>query len=137
MDTLNTDKKFTIILSAYQDSNTVVQNLIDTCKLRAYIEHELHAHHIRAIGVYKGGQEQSFVVHTNSNKVVYACRKQAYDVHNQECVLIRNNRKHEIKLHGSDANNTLIGEHFMVRSSAPSGCDNYTILNGKDYYIVI
>lgn len=137
MDTLTTDKKFTIILSAYQTGNTIVQDLIATCKLRSYIEHELHAHPVRGIGVYKGGQEQSFIVHTNSSSVVYALRRYAYDVDHQECVLISNNRKHEIKLHGWKGFNKLIGVRFVQHDKVARGCENYTILNGTDFYTVV
>ena len=137
MDTLTTDRKFTVILSAYQANNTIIEDLIATCKLRAHIEHTLHAHHIRGIGVYKGGAEQSFVVHTNSSSIVYSLRRYAFDECKQECILVCNNRKHEIKLHGIDGNNTLIGERFTCHDKAPKGCENYTILNGKDYYSVL
>ncbi len=136
MDTLRTGKKFTLIVSAYQASNTPLQNLIDTEALYSFIEHEVHAHAIRAVGIYKGGHEQSFVVHTNSSSKIVLCRRQAYDVHKQECVLVRNNRRHDIKLHHADGFNTLIGEHFKQQDNAPKHRD-HTILNGTDYYTVI
>lgn len=136
MDTLRTNKKLTVILSAYQASNTPLQNLIDSEALYAFIEHEVHSHAIRAVGIYKGGHEQSFVIHTNSSSKMVLCRRYSFDVCHQECILVRNNRKHEIKLHGSDGFNTLIGEHFSQLPTAPKQ-DDYTILNGKDFYGVV
>ena len=136
MDTLTTSKKLTVIVSAYQKSNTPLQNLIDSEALYAYIEHKVHAHAIRAVGIYKGGYEQSFVVHTNSSSKMVLCRRYAYDVSHQECILVRNNRKHEIKLHNCDGFNTLIGEQFKQQATAPKHRD-HTILNGTDYYTVI
>jgi len=56
---LETDKKFTIILSAYQsDFNTPIQDLINTELMKVYLEHDLHVHAIRAVGVYHGACEQ-------------------------------------------------------------------------------
>lgn len=136
MDTLRTGKKFTLIVSAYQKCNTPLQNLIDSEALYAFIEHEVHAHAIRAVGIYKGGYEQSFVIHTNSSSKIVEIRRYAYDVSHQECVLVRNNRRHDIKLHNSDGFNTLIGEQFKQHTNAPKHRD-HTILNGTDYYTVI
>ncbi len=136
MNTLVTDKKFTVMLSAYQASNSDIQNLIDTELMHNFIEHDIHVHAIRGVGVYHGGAEQSFIIHTNSSQVVTQLKRLGLEVHNQECVLVSNNRKHEIKLHNSDANNTWIGERFTRHYSAPKGANSYTILNGKDYYTV-
>ncbi len=124
------------MLSAYQGSNTEIENLVSTELMQHYIEHEVHAHAIRGVGVYHGGAEQSFIVHTNSSQVVTQLRRYALTEHNQECVLISNNRKHEIKLHNSEGTNTYIGERFTRHYAAPKGANSYTILNGKDYYTV-
>lgn len=137
MNTLNTDRKFTVMLSAYQSSNSELENLIDTEKLHHFIEHHCHVHAIRIVGVYHGGAEQSFVVHTNSTNTLHQLKIHALEVHNQECVLISNNRKREIKLHDSDGVNVLIGTHFAQHHSAPKGANSYSILNGRDYWTVV
>lgn len=136
MNTLVTDRKFTVMLSAYQDSNSELVNLIHTELMHHYIEHDLHVHAIRAVGVYHGGTEQSFVVHTNSSNVVTQLKRYALHEYNQECVLVSNNRKHVIALHNSDATTQYIGERFTRHYSTPKGANSYTILNGKDYYTV-
>lgn len=136
MNTLKTDKKYTVILSAYQDISTPLQNMVDTDRLHYFIEHNCHLHAIRAVGVYKGGSEQSFVIHTNSSNSVSNIKRHVLIAYSQECVLISNNRKHDIKLHGGDGNNTDIGKRFIHSHTAPKRTDNYTVLNGTDYYIV-
>lgn len=136
MNTLLTDKKYTVMLSAYQSTNTDLQNLIDTERLFSYIEHYMHVHAIRAVGVYHGGAEQSFIVHTNSSQVVSQLKLHALNEHEQECILVSNNRKHDIQLHNSDANTTHIGHGFKMTYKAPKGATSYTILNGTDYWSV-
>jgi len=83
-----------------------------------------------------GGAEQSFIIHTNSSSVVADVKRLGLDVYHQECVLVSHNRKHEIKLHNSDATNKYIGERFVRHYATPKGATSYTILNGKDYYTV-
>jgi len=136
MISLLTDKKYTVMLSAYQDSNTDLQNLIDSEALAFYIEHELHAHAIRAIGVYHGKAELSFVVHTNSSHIMSKLKRHGLEVFNQECVLVSNNRKHDIQLHNSDATTSHIGHGFKMQFKAPKGATAYTILNASDYWSV-
>ena len=136
MSTLISDKKYTVILSAYQTSNTQLQNLIDTELLRHQLESELHVHPIRATGVYKGEGEQSFVVHTNSHNQAYEVRAIGLHTFKQESVLISNNRRHEVKLHNAGGFNTVIGERFISAGHALKGHDNYTVLNGTDFYFV-
>lgn len=124
------------MLSAYQASNTDLQNLIDTEALAFYIEHELHAHTIRAIGVYHGGASQSFVVHTNSSHIMAKLRRHGLEMFNQECVLVSNNRKHDIQLHNADATTSHIGHGFKMAFKPSKGATCYTILNASDYWSV-
>ncbi len=137
MSSLQTDKKYTVILSAYQTCNSDLQNLIDTELLRHQLENELHVHPIRATGVYHGVGEQAFVIHTNSHNLAYQVRSIGLHNHKQECVLISNNRRHEVKLHNAGGFNTVIGERFLQTHKAPQGYSSYTILNGTDYYYVV
>lgn len=135
MITLDTDKKYTLILSAYQATNTDLQNMLDTERMYDALTHRYHVHAIRAIGVYNGDQEQSFVIHTNSANTMAEVRRLALNAYNQECILVRHNRKHEIKLHNFNCDNTLIGTRFELSDSKHAG-QNFTVLNGKDYYVV-
>ena len=136
MLTLTTDKKWTIILSAHQAINSPLQNMLDTERMFDSLEHRYHVHAIRAIEMYKNHLEYSFVVHTNSTNQMAEIRRMALNAYHQECVLVRHNRKHEIKLHHSNCENTLIGHHFNLSSGQLKNVFNYTILNGKDYYTV-
>ena len=132
---MNTSDKYTVIFSAYQDKCTPLENMLNTAKLEYFIRHNCHLNPIPAVGVYQGGCEQSFVVHTNSSNSVCHVKRHVLIAFNQECVLISNNRKHSIKLHNSDGTNTDIGERFVFSHSQPKA-DNYTVLGGVDYYIV-
>lgn len=136
MNTLITDKKYTVMLSAYQDDNDLLVNLINTEVMRWHIEHAIHAHPIRAVSVYHGCVEQSFIIHTNSSNVVTELKQYALDVFNQECVLVSNNRRHDVQLHNSNATTTHIGHVFKLAHKAPKNAVSYTILNGCDYWNV-
>jgi len=136
MNTLITDKKYTVMLSAYQATNTDLQNLIDTEALSYYIEHELYSHAIRAVGVYHGTATQSFVVHTNSSHVMSKLKRHGLEMFNQECVLVSNNRKHDIQLHNADATTSHIGHNFRLSHKPSKGATSYTILNASDYWSV-
>jgi len=136
MNTLTTDRKYTVMLSAYQSINSELTNLMETEKLAWIIEHDVHAHAIRAVGVFHGGAEQSFIVHTNSRQVVSMLKLIAIDNLHQECILVSNNRKHDIQLHNSDATTSHIGHAFKRSDKAPKGATSYTILNGCDYWSV-
>lgn len=135
MNKLTTDKKYTVIFSAYQDMCTPLENMVNSARLEQFVRHNCHLNPIPAVGVYNGGCEQSFVVHTNSSNSVSHVKRHVLIAFNQECVLISNNRTHSIKLHNGDGSNTPIGKRFTHSHSTPSG-DNYTVLNGNDYYIV-
>lgn len=136
MLTLITDRKYTVMLSAYQAGSSDLDNLVRSERLACYIEHDVHCHAIRAVGVYHGGAELSFIVHTNSNQVM--CQLKRLGLHHlkQECVLVSNNRKHDIQLHNSDATTSHIGHAFKCHDKAPKGATSYTVLNGCDYWSV-
>ncbi len=137
MNTLVTDKKYTVILSAYQAANSELDNLRDSQILHRFIEVYCHCHAINAVGVYNGSAELSFVIHTNSSNTVHQLKRSAFEVNNQECVLISNNRKHDIQLHFADAVTSHIGTKFVHNDKAPKQATSYTILNGYDYWSVI
>ncbi len=136
MNTLKTDKKYTVMLSAYLPCNEELTNLLFTERLYDRLLHEYHVNPIRAVGVYHGGAEQSFVIHTNSSRVVGEIKRLALEVYYQECVLISNNRKHDIQLHNMDATTSHIGHGFKCQDKAPKGATSYTVLNGCDYWSV-
>lgn len=136
MDRIHTNRKYTVIVSAFQESNTAEDNYIATEQLYHFIENaHCHLHAIRAIGAYKGGSELSFVVHTDDMANVAEIRRNAFLVNNQEAILVRHNYKHEVKLHCNDGVNLMIGSHFIKCKRKPVDM-SYTVLNGKDYYIV-
>ena len=136
MTTLLTDRKFTVILSAYLPSNEPLQNLLFTERMNDRLLHEYHVNPIRAVGVYQGDSEQSFVIHTNSSRVVGEIKRLALDVYHQDSVLVSNNRKHDITLHMQDANTVHIGHSFRCYTGVPDGCKCYTVLNGCHYWVV-
>ena len=136
MTTLITDRKYTVMCSAYQAGHSDLTNLINTELLAQYIEHDLHCHAIRAVSVYHGGAEQSFIVHTNSSHTMSQLRRYALDMYKQECVLVSNNRKHDIQLHNADATTSHIGHGFKCQDKAPKGATSYTVLNGCHYWTV-
>lgn len=136
MNTLHTDRKYTVMLSAYCTVNSELLNLLNTERLADYIEHTLHLHAIRAVGVYHGQAEQSFVIHTNSHNSVTSLKRYALYELSQECVLVSNNRKHDITLHNTDATTTHIGHKFKCQDKVSKGATSYTVLNGKDVWSV-
>lgn len=137
MSTLKTDKKYTIIVSAYQANNTLLQNMVATMRLHKFIEVYCHCHAIPAVGVYHGDAEQSFVVHTNSSNTMAQIRRAAFEVDNQECILISNNRKQDIQLHYPLVTKH-VGHYFrMSEGHAPKGAHSYTILNVNHYWSVV
>ena len=137
MFTLKTDKKFTVMLSAYQATNTDLQNLIASALMKDIITNSMHCHAITAIGVYNGRAEVSYVVHTNSSQIMTRLKRYALDECEQECVLVSNNRKHDIQLHNSDATTAHIGNKFRRQDKVDKHATSYTVLNGTDYWSVI
>jgi hypothetical protein len=136
MNTLVTDKKYTVILSAYLSNATELTNLINSARMHDRLEHHYHVHAIPAIGVYHSDAEQAYVIHTNSSHTVGDIKRLGLEVYKQECVLVSNNRKHDVQLHNSDCTTTHIGHGFKCRQNAPKGATSYTILNGCDYWSV-
>lgn len=136
MITFKTDRKFTVVLSAWRSHNSGMTNLLLTERLFDNIENRLHLHAIRAIGCYQRDAEQSFIIHTNSSNDVNELKRLAFDVYDQDAVLVVYNRKHAVKLHFQNATTEQVGNR-MVHSTKPvQGHDSYTILNGCDYWSV-
>lgn len=136
MTTLITDKQYTVIVSAHQASSTPLQNMIANQRLQHYLEHDCYCHAIPAVGVYHGTAELSFVVHTNSANTMAQIRRSAFEMDNQECVLISNNRKHDIQLHYPDTCKHIGHKFIMTEEHAPKGWQSYTILNATHYWSV-
>lgn len=136
MNTLNTDKKYTVILSAYLDTNTGLTNLLLTARLKDRLLNAYHVHPIAAVGVYQGVGEQSFVIHTNSSHTMGDLKRLGLEVYGQDSVLVSNNRRHDIQLHMQDCTTKHIGNVLKHYQSMPKGCHNYTVLNGCDYWVV-
>ena len=136
MISLHTDKKYTVILSAFLDSNSDLQNLLFTERMKDRLLHEYHVNPLRAVGVYHGSAEQSFVIHTNSSHVVGDIKRLGLECYGQDSVLVSNNRKHDIQLHMHDCTTMHIGHTFKCYTGVPNGCQAYTVLKGCDYWVV-
>lgn len=138
MNTFNTDRKFTVIVSATTKDNNTLDNLVATCRMNDNLEHRIHCHAIRVIGVWNGEAEQSFIIHTNSSSTVTEIKRLALDVYGQSSVLVSNNRKHDVTLHNSDVTTDHIGTHFSTISGKQHrmpAC--YIITNGDTYWAVM
>ena len=137
MNTLDTDRKYTVIVSAYRASNNALENMIDTERLFDRLEHHYHVHAIRAISVDPSSVKQVFIVHTNSGHDMSEIKRLVLNAYHQKLVLVRNNRKHDIQFHYSDANTKHIGHNFKcVRYSTPTDKDCFIILDGQDYWSI-
>lgn len=135
---MNTLNKFTVILSAYDDSQPAVYNLIASEQLAD----ELTAHNFtgiayqRAVGCFQGQVEQCFIVSTNSSNIVNELERIAWS-YNQQCVLVSNNRKKVITLCYPDSAPLVIGERFAINNKlAGNGLLSYTVVRGE-YWAVI
>lgn len=132
---MNTNKKFTIILSAFDNRACNAANYRAHIALLAYITARTDDVH-QAMGMYKGEVELSYVVNTNSSNIVSQLREHAWYRCNQQCVLVSNNRKNEIGLYHSDwEQNDTIGSRFVPHTTAPRGVDAYTYVDDV-YYTV-
>jgi len=137
MNKLTQGKKFTIICSAYQAQASQLDNMLATDEMAKYLTNQVFVEYTRAVGIYRGQGEQSFVINTNSSSVVSHVTRYCQHTHNQECVLVSNNQRHSIKLHFEDCSKQDIGHNFGVHGGKPSAkVDAYTVLNGTDYYVV-
>jgi len=136
MISLLTDKKYTVILSAYLAVNSDLQNLLFTERMKDRLLHEYHVNPLRAVGVYKGDSEASFVIHTNSSHVVGDIKRLGLECYGQDSVLVSNNRKHDIQLHMHNCTTVHIGHTFRCYTGVPDGCQAYTVLKGCDYWVV-
>lgn len=134
MTTLKTDKKFTIMLSAFMKGTSLLTNLKLTARMKLRLHDEYHVNPVECIGVWHGDSEVSFFIHTNSSSTVTEIKRLALDVYKQEAVLVSNNRKHDIQLHNSDATTDHIGKHFVQHANAKQIGPCYTVVNGCDYW---
>ena len=126
---MKTNLKFTVILSAYHVDNSHLGNMLNTeCLAAAMASNGTQA--TRAVGSYGDSIEQSFVVHTNSSNVVRSLVDLGIARYKQQCVLVSNNRKHEIALHNADGSKSYIGGHFRQNCMLPVNCA-WTNVNGK------
>ena len=107
-----TPLKYTVILSAYIQSEPPVHNLLQSDLLSSILSVNLNLDPIRAVGCYMGHIEQSFIIHTNSSHTMSEIKRLGIECYHQECVLVSNNRKHDIQLHNSDATTSHIGHGF-------------------------
>lgn len=126
-----TDKKFTVILSAYDGAKSSLKNLIATDDMAVLLATNGDFEALRAVGVFQGTSEQTFVIHTNSSNTVEEVKRLAWDF-NQQCVLVSNNRNKVIRLYYSDSAPEQIGERFSLVATHAK-CENYTILNGEKW----
>mgnify|MGYP003671507689 CR=1 FL=1 len=131
---MNTNKKYTIILSAFTSANTYSQNLAATDALQDYLTNSLYLEVSPATGHYEGHNELSFVIHTDDTLTVQYLSLYACTHLKQECVLISYNgaaritlQSHEIGKHTE----TVIGSHFVPTDN---GAEDYTRITGTGKY---
>lgn len=135
---MNTLKKFTVILSAYDMAFNNQYNLIATEKLAD----ELSAigftgiAYQRAVGCFQGQVEQCFIISTNSSNLVNELKRLAWS-YNQQCVLVSNNQAKRIQLHYPDGTPLMVGERFAINNKlANNTLLSYTVIRGE-YWAVI
>lgn len=136
MNTLHTDKKYTVMLSAFIKDSSLKTNLMLTARMKSRLHEEYHVNPIECIGVWHGESEVSFYIHTNSSNTVTELKRLALNAYHQDAVLISNNRRHDIQLHNSDATTDHIGTKFVQCHNPNQVGAGYTILNGRDYWSV-
>ena len=134
-----TNKKYTVIVSAWQGTETLENNLVESDNLRCYIQHVLKLKPLQAVGCYNGKSELSFVVHTNRIEVAQGLINHVNTVHFQECGLLSDNAAAKIELIAINGR-TSIGARFAYFSSTAllqaKKPDNYTILNGTYWQVI-
>ena len=127
---MQSNMKYTVILSAYHVGTSALDNMLNTERLNNYLV-ERCPDTLRAVGVFEGTPEQSFVVHTNSSNLLNRIVSTGLYDHDQICVLVSNNRTLEIALYNADGTRDSIGTRFAVHSNTPKNAHAYTVLNGE------
>ncbi len=128
-----TTKRFTLILSAFEESNTLETNLNNTDSLKHIVELLTEEPAITATGCFEGETEQSFIIHTDSFKVLRDLAEYAISFFNQECVVISYNDIAEIDLFlGAGKAAQRIGSHFVPGKG--NGL-NYTTFDRKSWSV--
>lgn len=137
---MNTTNKFTLIVSAYQSHNSVLQNMLATAAFEQWLLEDIRVEYERGIGVYKDKAEQSFVINTNSKSKVNMIITRALEYNGQDCVLLSRNRDHLISLVYPSGKLVNIGHNFVGSLAVPKQghgiAKSYTVLNGTEFYIV-
>ena len=124
---MKTIKKYTIILSAFQATDSYIKNLQATDTLQNYLENTLKLPVEGATGHYKGVEEISFIIHTDSARTVYRLKAHVCKEYNQECILVSSNKHALIELHDMYRPRR-IGTHFVQGKG--DGL-NYTRITGS------
>ena len=128
---MNTNFKYTVIISAYHTDNSALDNMLNTEKLAHTLARNIGCTATPAVGVYEGTPEQSFVIHTNSSNTVNRLVDEGVNGSGQICVLVSNNRKNLIQLHNADGTRDTIGARFISSIAAPKNARAYTYVNGE------
>jgi len=128
---LNT--KYTLILSAFKGASNEV-DYIANAKLAHWLQHVAHVNVTQCVGVYKGGAELSYVVHTNSAQTRRLITDYALHELEQDSILVSHNRLRDIVLYYAKKEAQHIGTAFRANRKQPKAND-YTYLDGM-YYTV-
>jgi len=137
-----TTKKYTVIVSAWQTSETLENNLIASDEIQCYLKNIIKVGPAQAIGFYDGISELSFIVHTDHLHIVQAIAHHASRIYNQKCILVRHGPHNTIALWylGARIKVEIIGNRFeqfgtgaQYQVNKPSA---YTILNGTYWEVV-
>lgn len=134
-----TNKKYTVIVSAWQGMETLENNLVESDNLRCYIQHVLKLEPLQAIGFFDGKSELSFVVHTNRLEVAQGLINHVNTVLFQECGLLSDNAAAKIELIAISGRMDIgtqfetFGSVALLQAKKPN---SYTILNGTYWQVV-
>ena len=122
-----TNKRLTLIVSAFQGRETLAVNHANTEDLRHYLAIATSGDIIPSIGHYKGDTEKSFVVHLNDTIEAFNIYRHVIDHYNQECVVFASYEDAAIAL-WYDESAVKIGTHFIRGTGL-----GYTTVNGEDW----
>lgn len=119
-----------VIISAEKTTNTITQNRANTMELKEHLESQ-GFYHKRAMGMYKGTPENSFVVLVNNSNQLGRLKNLAFKVFDQESILYRDANNYATLVY---SNNKIegLGKFKAISKDKAMTLDAYTKMD--DYY---
>lgn len=121
-----------VILSAELSTKSFESNRQRTQTLEGILQ-DLHLSYNKATGVYKGSQEDSFVVIVNSELDIEVLRDFAFKNFDQESILVQDANQEAYLLY-QDGTTQRLGVLEQATKEVATAQDSYTIMN-DNYYI--